>query len=225
MGPSFMSTQIEFLLVLAACVIFRLEFNIINYLWFSSLRLFFYYTSSLIGWLPIFMGLQLGFYFYLYGLEFQYFFSVFSKILYVRALIWLNVLGGEFFFCLGYLFVSFSILNYLLVRRVYFFSFSLLGQYFIAILVCVIYLFAFHEFSFFSLAIGFPITFIFYIKFSCLFLGCHFVSCLFLVPIVLSMQLGSLPIFEEVVISFSLLLLVISVITVGMLSACLPNKL
>ena len=120
-------------------------------------------------------------------------------------LVWLNVLGGEFFFCLGYLFVSFSLLNYLLVRRIYFFSFSLLGQYTYAVLVCLIYVLVLHEFSFFSLVIGFPVALIFYIKFSCLFLGCYFVSCLFLIPIVLSIQLGSLPIFEEVVISMALL--------------------
>merc|ERR1712154_40062 len=92
----------------------------------------------------------------------------------------LNVLGGEFFFFLGYLFVSFSLLNYLLVGRIYFFSFSLLGQYFYAVLVCLIYALVLHEFSFFSLVIGFPVSLVFYIKFSCLFLGCYFVSCLFL---------------------------------------------
>ena len=194
------------MLVLCFCLIFRLEFNIINYLWFSGVRLFFYYLGSLLGWLPVFIGIQLGFYFYLYGLEYQYYFSVFSKTFYVRMLVWLNVLGGEFFFCLGYLFVSFSLLNYLLVRRIYFFSFSLLGQYFYAVLVCLIYALVLHEFSFFSLVIGFPVSLIFYIKFSCLFLGCYFVSCLFLVPIVLSIRLGSLPIFEEVRISLALLI-------------------
>ena len=194
------------MLVLCFCLIFRLEFNIINYLWFSGVRLFFYYLGSLLGWLPVFIGMQLGFYFYLYGLEYQYFFSVFSKAFYVRMLVWLNVLGGEFFFCLGYLFVSFSLLNYLLVRRIYFFSFSVLGQYFYAALVCLIYVFVLHEFSFFSLVIGFPVALIFYIKFSCLFLGCYFVSCLFLVPIVLSIHLGNLPIFEEVGVSLALLM-------------------
>lgn len=193
------------MLVLCTCIVFRLEFNIINYLWFSGVRLFFYYLGSSLGWLPALIGIQLGFYFYLYGLEYQYFFSVFSKTFYVRMLIWLNVLGMEFFFCLGYLFVSFSLLNYFLVRRIYFFSFSLLGQYFYAISVCLIYALVLHEFSFFSLVIRFPVAFIFYIKFSCLFLGCYFVSCLFLVPIVLSMQLGSLPVFEEVRISLVLL--------------------
>lgn len=193
------------MLVLCFCLIFRLEFNIINYLWFSGLGLFFYYLGSLLGWLPVFIRIQLRFYFYLYGLEYHYFFSVFSKTFYVRMLVWLNVLGGEFFFCLGYLFVSFSLLNYLLVRRIYFFSFSLLGQYTYAVLVCLIYVLVLHEFSFFSLVIGFPVALIFYIKFSCLFLGCYFVSCLFLIPIVLSIQLGSLPIFEEVVISMALL--------------------
>merc|ERR1712243_461205 len=97
--------------------------GIINYLWFSGIRLFFYCLGSLIGWLPIFVGIQLGFYFYLYGLEYQYFFSVFSKTFYVGMLICLNILGREFFFCLGYLFISFSLLNYLLLRGIYFFFF------------------------------------------------------------------------------------------------------
>ena len=194
------------MLVLCFCLIFGLEFNIINYLWFSGVRLFFYYLRSLFRWLPVFIGLQLGFYFYLYRLEYQYFFSVFGKTFYVGMLIWLNVLGGEFFFCLGYLFISFTLLNYLLIRGIYFFSFSLLGQYYFALLVCFIYVLVFHEFSFFSLVIGFPLALIFYIKFSCLFLRCYFVSCLFLIPIVLSVQLGNLPVFEEVSISLLLLL-------------------
>ena len=193
-------------MVLCLCLIFRLELNIINYLWFSAVRLFFYYLRSLFRWLPVFIGLQLGFYFYLYRLEYHYFFSVFGKIFYVRMLIWLNVLGGEFFFCLGYLFISFTLLNYLLIRGIYFFSFSLLGQYYFALLVCFIYVLVFHEFSFFSLVIGFPLALIFYIKFSCLFLRCYFVSCLFLIPVVLSVQLGNLPLFEEVSISLLLLL-------------------
>ena len=95
---SLLTSQVDFLLVLCFCLIFGLEFNIINYLWFSGVRLFFYYLGSLIGWLPVFIGIQLRFYFYLYGLEFHYFFSVFSKIFYVGMLIWLNILGGEFFF-------------------------------------------------------------------------------------------------------------------------------
>jgi len=77
---------------------FGLEFNIINYLWFSRVGLFFYYLRSLIGWLPIFIGIQLRFYFYLYGLEYQYFFSILSKVFYVGMLIGLNILGREFFF-------------------------------------------------------------------------------------------------------------------------------
>ena len=112
----------------------------------------------------------------------------------------------SFFFCLGYLFISFTLLNYLLIRGIYFFSFSLLGQYYFALLVCFIYVLVFHEFSFFSLVIRFPLALIFYIKFSCLFLRCYFVSCLFLIPVVLSVQLGNLPLFEEVSISLLLLL-------------------
>ena len=203
---SLLTSQVDFLLVLCFCLIFGLEFNIINYLWFSGVRLFFYYLGSLIGWLPVFIGIQLRFYFYLYGLEFHYFFSVFSKIFYVGMLIWLNILGGESFFCLRYLFVSFTLLNYLLVRGIYFFSFSVLGQYYFALSVCLVYALVFHEFSFFSLVIGFPVALVFYLKFSCLFLGCYFVACLFLIPIVLSVQLGNFPMFEETFISFLLLM-------------------
>lgn len=198
-------SQIDFLLVLCFCLIFGLEFNIINYLWFSRVGLFFYYLGSLVGWLPVFIRIQLGFYFYLYGLEYQYFFSVLSKTFYVGMLIWLNILGREFFFCLGYLFISFSLLNYLLVGRIYFFSFTLLGQYVFAVLVCFIYILVFHEFSFFSLVIGFPVAFIFYLKFSSLFLRCYFISCLFLVPVAISIQLRNLPVFEEIVVSVVLL--------------------
>lgn len=185
---------------------FGLEFNIINYLWFSRVGLFFYYLRSLIRWLPIFIGIQLRFYFYLYGLEYQYFFSILSKAFYVGMLIGLNILGGEFFFCLGYFFVIFGILNYLLIGGIYFFSFSLLRQYFLALLTCVLYVLVLHEFSLFSLVIGFPVSLIFYIKFSSLFLRCYFISCLFLVPIVLSIQLRNLPVFEEVLVSLILLL-------------------
>merc|ERR1712131_13542 len=167
--------------VLCLCLIFGLEFNIINYLWFSGIRLFFYYLGSLIGWLPIFVGIQLGFYFYLYGLEYQY------------------------FFCLGYLFISFSLLNYLLLGGIYFFSFALLGQYAFAVMICFIYVLVFHEFSFFSLVIGFPVAFIFYFKFSSLFLRCYFISCLFLIPVVMSIQFRNLPVFEEILLSFALL--------------------
>ena len=188
---------------------FGLEFNIINYLWFSRVGLFFYYLRSLIGWLPIFIGIQLRFYFYLYGLEYQYFFSILSKVFYVGMLIGLNILGREFFFCLGYFFVIFGILNYLLIRGIYFFSFSLLRQYFLALLTCALYVLVLHEFSLFSLVVGFPVSLIFYIKFSSLFLRCYFISCLFLVPIVLSLQLGNLPFFEEVLVSLILLLIFI----------------
>merc|ERR1711917_83812 len=64
------------------------------------------------------------------------FFSVFSKTFYVRMLVWLNVLGGEFFF-------------------VWAICLLVLGQYFYAVLVCLIYALVLHEFSFFSLVIGF----------------------------------------------------------------------
>ena len=200
---------LDFLLVLCVCLIFGLEFNIINYLWFSGVGLFFYFLRSLIGWLPIFVGIQLGFYFYLYGLELQYFFSVFSKFFYVRLLLNLNIIGSEFFFCLGYLFVSFTLINYLLIRGIYFLSFILLGQYFYSLILSAVYLLVFHEFSFFSLVIGFPLALVFLVKFSSLYLRCYFIACLFLVPIVFSMQTRNLPLSEEIIFSLVLIFLFI----------------
>jgi len=200
---------LDFLLVLCVCLIFGLEFNIINYLWFSGIGLFFYFLRSLIGWLPIFVGIQLGFYFYLYGLELQYFFSVFSKLFYVGLLLNLNMIRSEFFFCLGYLFVSFTLVNYLLIRGIYFLSFILLGQYFYSLILSAVYLLVFHEFSFFSLIIGFPLALVFFVKFSSLYLRCYFIACLFLVPIVFSMQIRNLPLSEEIVFSLVLLFLFI----------------
>lgn len=201
--------MLDFLLVLCVCLIFGLEFNIINYLWFSGIGLFFYFLRSLIGWLPIFVGIQLGFYFYLYGLELQYFFSVFSKLFYVGLLLNLNMIRSEFFFCLGYLFVSFTLVNYLLIRGIYFLSFILLGQYFYSLILSAVYLLVFHEFSFFSLIIGFPLALVFFVKFSSLYLRCYFIACLFLVPIVFSMQIRNLPLSEEIVFSLVLLFLFI----------------
>jgi len=200
---------LDFLLVLCVCLIFGLEFNIINYLWFSGIGLFFYFLRSLIGWLPIFVGIQLGFYFYLYGLELQYFFSVFSKLFYVGLLLNLNMIRSEFFFCLGYLFVSFTLVNYLLIRGIYFLSFILLGQYFYSLILSAVYLLVFHEFSFFSLIIGFPLALVFFVKFSSLYLRCYFIACLFLVPVVFSMQIRNLPLSEEIVFSLVLLFLFI----------------
>ena len=201
--------MLDFLLVLCVCLIFGLELNIINYLWFSGIGLFFYFLRSLIGWLPIFVGIQLGFYFYLYGLELQYFFSVFSKLFYVGLLLNLNMIRSEFFFCLGYLFVSFTLVNYLLIRGIYFLSFILLGQYFYSLILSAVYLLVFHEFSFFSLIIGFPLALVFFVKFSSLYLRCYFIACLFLVPIVFSMQIRNLPLSEEIVFSLVLLFLFI----------------
>jgi len=195
-------------LVLCLCIIFRLEFNIIGYLWFSGLRLFFYYLGSVFGWIVISIRLQLRFYFYLFRLEYQYFFSVLSKVFYTGLLCLINLLSLEFIFlCLRYVFIIFNILNYLLIRGIYFFAFSVLRLYGFSIVMCVLYMLILHEFSFFSLVIGFPLSLVFYMKFSSMSLRFILLSCLFLFPVFLGVYLGSLPVAEEVLVSFRLLIL------------------
>jgi len=112
------------------------------------------------------------------------------------------MIRSEFFFCLGYLFVSFTLINYLLIGGIYFLSFILLGQYFYSLILSAVYLLVFHEFSFFSLIIGFPLALVFFVKFNSLYLRCYFIACLFLVPIVFSMQIRNLPLSEEIIFFF-----------------------
>lgn len=126
---------------------------------------------------------------------------------YTRILVWSLVLRGEVFFFLGYLFLTFRLLNYLLLGGIYFFSFSLLRQYSFCILLCLIYLFSFHEFSLFSLIVGFPLSLVFYLKVNLIFFGCYYVFCLFLLPILISISIGNFPFCEEITISLTLLAL------------------
>jgi len=196
-------------LVLCFCIIFGLEFNIIRYLWFSGLRLFFYYLRSVFRWIIICVGLQLRFYFYLFRLEYQYFFSVLSKLFYTGLLSMVNILRIEWILCLRYIFIIFNIINYLLIRGIYFFALSVLREYRFSLILCLLYFFILHEFSFFSLIIRFPLSIVFYIKFSCMSLRFLLLRCLFLFPVIIRVQLRSLPILEEIVVSVRLLLIFI----------------
>ena len=198
--------MLDLILVLTICILFRLETNIINYLWFSTLGLIVYYLGSLYGWLLFLFSFQLGFYFYLYGLELHLMFSAFSKLFYLGCLLYVNLIGREFYFLLGYVLIVYGVLNYMLIGRIYFFSFLLSGQYFFSFIMCLLYLLSFHEFSLFSLIIGFPLSLIFYLKLRLLYLRCYYIFCLFLFPVLISIHIGSFPLIEEIFISLCLLL-------------------
>lgn len=192
-------------LVLTVCILFRLEVNIINYLWFSTIGLIVYYLGSLYRWLLFLFGFQLGFYFYLYGLEVQILFSVFSKLFYLGCMLYVNLIRREFYFLLGYIFLVYGILNYMLIGRVYFFSFVLIGNYYLSFVMCFLYLCSFHEFSLFSLIIRFPLSLVFYLKLRLIYLSCYYVFCLFVFPVLFSIHIRNFPLFEELLISMGLL--------------------
>merc|ERR1711976_1158077 len=129
-------------------------------------------------------------------------FSVFSKFFYLGCLLYVNLIGREFYFLLGYVLIVYGILNYMLIGGVYFLSFLLSGQYFFSFIMCSLYLFSFHEFSLFSLIIGFPLSLVFYLKLRLLYLRCYYIFCLF--PVLISIHVGSFPLAEEIFISLCL---------------------
>ena len=104
------------------------------------------------------------FFFYLYGLEVQFFFSAFSKLFYLGCLLWTNIIGRELYLLLRYVLAVYRLLNYMLIGRVYFFSFTIIGQYYFCFLLLLVYLISFHELSLFSLIIRFPLSLVFYLK-------------------------------------------------------------
>lgn len=166
-----------------------------------------YYLGSLYGWLLFLLRFQVGFYFYLYGLEVQILFSVFSKLFYLGCMLYVNLIRREFYFLLGYILLIYGILNYMLIGRVYFFSFVLTRHYYLSFLICFLYLLSFHEFSLFSLIIRFPLSLIFYLKLGLIYLSCYYIFCLFLFPVLFSMHIGNFPLSEEFLISLGLLVL------------------
>merc|ERR1711976_151057 len=128
------------------------------------------------------VGFQLGFFFYLYGLEVQFFFSAFSKLFYLGCLLWTNIIGRELYLMLRYVLAVYGLLNYMLIGRVYFFSFTIIGQYYFCFLLLLVYLISFHELSLFSLIIRFPLSLVFYLKLGLIYLGCFYRCGLLLAP-------------------------------------------
>merc|ERR1711976_812375 len=107
----------------------------------------------------------------------------------------------------GYVLIVYGILNYMLIGGVYFLSFLLSGQYFFSFIMCSLHLFSFHEFSLFSLIIGFPLSLVFYLKLRLLYLRYYYIFCLFLFPVLISIHVGSFPLVEEIFISLCLLVI------------------
>lgn len=186
---------------------FGLSLNIISYLWFSAALLIVFGSRSLFGWLGLVLGFQLTFYFYLFGLDQHYFFAICSKVFYVGVLVCVNVACGSLLIVLGYLVLIFTSLTYLLMGGAYFYSCSILGCYYFSFLLVLIYLFTLHEFGFFALLIGFPVSLIFYLKFALMSGGCVFLFFLFLLPLLVATQIGGYPVSEELVVCFLLLCL------------------
>merc|ERR1712119_67893 len=87
MGVQVLIVLLDFVFVLAFSVIFGLTFNIVTYLWFSALVLIVFGSGSLFGWFGVVLGFQLGFYFYLFRLDQQYFFNIFTNVLFLVAII------------------------------------------------------------------------------------------------------------------------------------------
>jgi len=183
---------------------FGLSSNIVRYLWFSAVVLLVFGSGSLFGWLGLLLGFQLGFYFYLFGLEQQYFFTIFSKVFYVGLLVCVNTVCGDMVLILRYFGLIFSSIGYLLMGGAYFYSCSILRAYYFSLLFVLIYVFTLHEFGFFGLLIGFPLSLIFFLKFSLMSGGCLFLFFLFLLPLLLATQIGGYPVFEELLVCFLL---------------------
>lgn len=200
---------LDFVFVLAFSVIFGLTFNIVTYLWFSALVLIVFGSGSLFGWFGVVLGFQLGFYFYLFRLDQQYFFSIFTKLFYVAVVVWANVVCSRMVLILRYFGFIFSSLRYLLMGGAYFYSCSVLGGYYFCFLLVSIYLCTLHEFGFFRLLIGFPLSLIFYLKFIFMGARCVFLFFLFLLPLLLAVYIGGHPICEEPLVCFFLVILLV----------------
>lgn len=169
----------------------------VGYLWFSAVVLIVFGSRSLFGWLGLLLGFQLGFYFYLFGLEQQYFFAIFSKVFYVGLLSCLNVVCRDMVLVLRYFGFIFSSIGYLLVGRAYFYSCAILRAYYFCLPLVLTYLFTLHEFGFFGLLVGFPLSLIFFLKYTLMSGGCMFLFVFFLLPVLVATQIGSFPFFEE----------------------------
>merc|ERR1719244_162572 len=130
------------------------------------------------------------FYYYMYRLEMNIGLSILSKFFYLQLLALCNFTGGSLFLLIRYFIICFSLINYILIRGLYFLALSQIRQWVYCLALCAIYLHTFHEFSLFSLMIGFPLALIFYLRVS-------FILVMFLLPVVLSLQIGNVSLFEE----------------------------
>ena len=170
-------------MVLVLCICVTSYLNIISYLWVSLLVVIGFYLSSGVVACLLF---TLIFSQYLSNLEFNYLLRVRRKFFYYMLLIlvlelFLNQFLIFFFF---FVYLISSVLSYLAIGRIYFFSWSLFGRRsFFIFLLCIIYLFSFHEFCLFSLVLGFPLAFIFYYKVSLLASRCFYFFLMFLIPL------------------------------------------
>jgi len=196
---------LEFVLILTLIIPFYLGINIVAYLWYSTLILLFYYLRSIFRGSVAVLGMCFIFYYYMYRLEMNIGLSTLSKFFYVQLLALCNFTGGSLFLLIGYFIICFSLINYILIRGLYFLALSQIGQWTYCLALCVIYLHTFHEFSLFSLMIGFPLALIFYIKFYIFYQRVSFILVMFLLPVVLSLQIGNVSLFEEGLLSYRLL--------------------
>lgn len=198
---------LDFVFILAFSVVFGLRFNVVSYLWFSAVLLIVVVCRSLFGWFLLVLSFQLTFYFYLYSLDSHYFLAILSKVFYVGVLVCINVTCRCLLIVLGYLMFIFTSVAYLLMGRVYFYACSILGCYYYSVLLILIYVFTMHEFGFFALLVGFPISLIFFMKFALMAGSCVFMFFLFLLPIVFATEIGTFAVFEELLLCLILVCL------------------
>ena len=170
-------------MVLVLCICITSYLNIISYLWVSLLVLVGFYLNLRIVVALLF---TLIFSQYLSNLEFNYLLGVRRKFFYYMLLILvLELFLNQFLiFLFFFLYLISSVLSYLAVGGIYFFSWSLFGgRSFFVFLLCLVYLFSFHEFCIFSLVLGFPLAFIFYYKVSLVASRCFYFLLMFLIPL------------------------------------------
>jgi len=194
--------RIDVVFALCFCIIYGLNYNIVAYLWFSTLTVLVFFLRPHYGWFFIFLRFSVRFYFYLYGLESYWFYSALSKLFYSGLIMVSSVLrAGSLFLLLGYLTLLNGLLNYLLVSRAYYFLLSLIRERILIFFACAAYLLSFHEFRMFALIIAFPLSFVFYLKANILLQRGFIIYVMFIVPIALALQIRNFPLLEEVFIT------------------------
>lgn len=199
-------SRIDIVFVLCLCIIYGLNYNIVAYLWFSTLTVLVFFLRPHYGWFFLFVGFSVRFYFYLYGLESYWFYSALSKLFYSGLLMVSSVLRARsLFLFLRYLILLNRLFNYLLASRAYYFLLSLIRERILIFFACVAYLLSFHEFRMFALIIAFPLSFVFYLKANILLQRGFVIYVMFIIPIVLALQIRNFPLLEEVFITLRVL--------------------